>query len=217
MFRVASKSPASSLARLHPHSTPFHRSISLIPGTTLLSGGGDLVSVLHFPPRRLGIRNGHIRKTRHRGSHCVQRVVRLLGGPHRLTRERLFISIAIRFLYHSEAAGSHFRLSSWPIQWTRSSARTSAPPERGVRGIIRSDFLGPPLLASLSPNGHFVLPSFRRTKMLLRTVLVALALLVSPAFATFGITVSGKYMTVDTAGGLIFTGVLSSCTPSSRY
>lgn len=44
--------------------------------------------------------------------------------------------------------------------------------------------------------------------MLLRTALVSLALLVLPAFAAFGITVSGKYMTVDTDGGLVFKGMV---------
>jgi len=50
--------------------------------------------------------------------------------------------------------------------------------------------------------------------MLLHAVLVALALLVSPAFAAFGITVSGKSMTVDTAGGLVFTGVSPPAPPA---
>jgi len=53
--------------------------------------------------------------------------------------------------------------------------------------------------------------------MLLRNAFVGLALLVSPAFAGFGVSVSGKRITVDTAGGLVFTGMSSSRTLSSRY
>jgi len=51
--------------------------------------------------------------------------------------------------------------------------------------------------------------------MLLRATLVSLALLVLPAFADFGITVSGNSMTVDTGGGLVFTGRSSSPAYSS--
>lgn len=50
--------------------------------------------------------------------------------------------------------------------------------------------------------------------MLLHTVFVALALMVPPAFAAFGITVSGKYMTVDTDGGLVFTGMRPPVPPT---
>lgn len=53
--------------------------------------------------------------------------------------------------------------------------------------------------------------------MLLRSVFVSLALFLSPAFATFGVTVSGRSLTVDTDGGLVFTGMSSAHAFRSRY
>lgn len=53
--------------------------------------------------------------------------------------------------------------------------------------------------------------------MLLHTAFISLALLASPAFAAFGITVSGRSMTVDTDGGLVFTGTPSSYISSCMY